>query len=322
MDNTQEINYSVTIKNNPDKETLYLINSYWSYKKGEFINKPKLLANEKNINLHDLILTIKEYSNVDLECNCGSCNETLKHEVTSQTQFISALKNSPLCKECIAKRKLKEEEENRKLIEIRRKEHELAEIKYRQHTAFNSAIERYKESKIHEDEARFMIQFINTCPNRISLSYYNENYLNFHKFKLLELIDIEENFADEYVVINYPEELKDLLVSEIKQELLGIKPTNTNTWSRLSFLLEKNKTYRNIHTPRFSGTLLIKEDVYLEKGTKCLYGVWDRDHDDAWLTLTPISDIIVAKNKPIHKEPEHIRDLLNRFLNNPENRDY
>ncbi|SDS99942.1 hypothetical protein SAMN05192545_2536 [Maribacter dokdonensis] len=322
MDNTQEINYSVVIKNNPGNETISLINSYWSYNKGEFINKPKLLANEKNISLYDLILTIKEYSHVDLECNCGSCNETLKQEVTSQTQFISILKNLSLCKECIAKRKLKEEEEKRKLIEIRRKEHELAEIKYRQQTAFNSAIERYKETRIHEDEARFMIHFINTCPNRISLSYYNENYLNFYKLKLLELIHIEENFADEYAVISYPEELKDLLVREINKNSLGTKPTIANTWSRLSFLLEKNKTYRNIHTPRFSGTLLIKEDVYLEKGTKCLYGVWDRDHNDAWLTLTPTSDIIVAKNTPIHKEPEHIRDLLNRFLDNPENRDY
>lgn len=322
MDNTQEINYSVIIKNNPDNETISLINSYWSYKKGEFINKPKQLANENNISLHDLFLTIKEYSNVQLECNCGSCNDIIKQEVTSQTHFISILKNLPLCKECIDKRKLKEEEENRKLIETRRKEHELAEIKYRQQTAFNSAIERYKETRIHEDEARFMIHFINTCPNRISLSYYNQNYLNFFKLKLLELIHIEENFADEYAVISYPEELKDLLVREINKNSLGTKPTNANTWSRLSFLLEKNKTYRNIHTPRFSGTLLIKEDVYLEKGTKCLYGVWDRDHDDAWLTLTPTSDIIVAKNKPIHKEPEHIRDLLNRFLDNPENRDY
>ena len=31
------------------KFSIILINSYWNYKKGEFINKPKQLANEKNI---------------------------------------------------------------------------------------------------------------------------------------------------------------------------------------------------------------------------------------------------------------------------------
>ncbi len=322
MGKTQEVSYTVIIKNDPDKDRLQLINQYWNFKESAFKNKPKQLSGKNNLTSHELFLIIKEYSFVNLECICPGCNKLTEVAISSQSHFLDSLRNSPLCEECKTKQKLKWEETKKKVIEIRQKNHELAQQKIERQGKFNWALNRYKETRFTDEQAKFMIHIIDTCPDKVSLSFYSEHFVILQKFKLLELIHIEENLAEKYVEIYYPEELREILENHINREHSESENQTYKTWSRLSFHLEKNKSYRNSNTPRFSGTIIFKEDIVIKKGTKCLYGVWDRDHDDAWLTLTPTSDIIVAKNKPIHKEPEHIANILNRFLVNPENRDY
>lgn len=322
MGKNREVSYTVVIKNDPDKAALHLIDLYWKFKEGEFTNKPTQLSKENNLTLHELFLIIKENSIVNLERNCGNCNKLNEVAVTSQSHFMGTLRNSPLCEECNTKQRLKWEETERKVIEIRRKNHELAQQKIERQGKFNWALNRYKETRFTDEQAKFMIHFMDTCPEKISLSFYSENYVVFYKFQLLDLIKIEENLAEKFVAIYYPVKLREILENHINRAHSESENQTYKSWSRLSFHLEKNKSYRNSNTPRFSGTIIFKEDIVIKKGTKCLYGVWDRDNDDAWLTLTPTSDIIVAKNKPIHKEPEHIANILNRFLDNPENRDY
>ncbi|APA64257.1 hypothetical protein [Maribacter sp. 1_2014MBL_MicDiv] len=322
MDNTQEIKYSVIIRNNPDDETLNLLNRYWLFEKGHFLNKPKKLAAEKKIRIRELFDIIKEYSHSILTINCKNCINLVERNVNSQSSFAELVRNKPLCKACEAIRKKENDEANKRILEIWKQEQEQQEKNNQSILRFYEAIQRFEETRFDNNEARFILNFIKNHGNIVSWAYYIENYSIYNKFKLLGLLEIEENTIDKYVTITYPEQLEGLLSELLKTEASTNEPKDSNPWSRLSFHLEKNKSYRNSNTPRFSGTIIFKEDIVIKKGTKCLYGVWDRDHDDAWLTLTPTSDIIVAKNKPIHKEPEHIRDLLNRFLDNPENRDY
>lgn len=319
MDNTQEINYSIIIKNNPDKPTLQLLNTYWFFEKGIFPNKPKQLSTENKLRIHDIYVVIKEYSYVELQYKCRTCDMILEQEVYSQSNFLQILKDEPICELCEIREELKIEEEINKLREQKEQEEKKKNELY---SKLNAAVEHFEETQFNKEEARFMLHFIREGIKKISFLNHGENYEVFYKFNLLGLIHLQENIVEKYLIVSYSHKLEDLLMNWLNKETSENKTQDTSSWSRLSFLLENNRSYRNSNTPRFSGTISFKEDIIIKKHTKCLYGVWDRPHDDAWFTLTSTSDIIVANNKPIHKEPKHIRDILNRFLDNPENRDF
>jgi hypothetical protein len=101
-------------------------------------------------------------------------------------------------------------------------------------------------------------------------------------------------------------------ISKLKKESSKSIPKD---WSRISFKLIKNSNWRDKNTPLFSGTIEFKQDIVIKAGTKCVYGVWSREDENQWLSITPVSDIIIAKNKSVDYEPEPLRTILNRFLN-------
>jgi len=112
------------------------------------------------------------------------------------------------------------------------------------------------------------------------------------------------------------------LIPQVKAHIKTIKEESSKSipkdWSRISFKLLRNKKKGDKNTPLFSGTVEFKQDIIIKAGTKCLYGIWSREDENQWLTITPVADIIVAKNKSVEYEAEPIRTILNRFLNNQE----
>lgn len=88
----------------------------------------------------------------------------------------------------------------------------------------------------------------------------------------------------------------------------------TRDWSRISFELFRNPRWMEKDTPLHSGTVTFKQDVLIKAGTKCLYGVWTRKNNNLWLSITPVSDIILSRNQRVDDEPEAIKTILNKFL--------
>lgn len=109
----------------------------------------------------------------------------------------------------------------------------------------------------------------------------------------------------------------DRLIPHLKTYInkLESKKKETKDWSRISFELIRNPNWKHQNTPLHSGTITFKQDIVIKAGTKCLYGVWARENKNLWLSITPVSDIIISKNRSVDYEPEPIRTILNRFLN-------
>jgi len=111
----------------------------------------------------------------------------------------------------------------------------------------------------------------------------------------------------------------DRLIPHLKTYINNLKSesskSKTKDWSRISFELIRNPNWKHQNTPLHSGTITFKQDIVIKAGTKCLYGVWARENKNLWLSVTPVSDIIVSTNKSVEYEPEPIRTILNRFLN-------
>lgn len=320
MEENEGIVYEVHFINSPDDEQKAMLLEYWQFIDGRFIHKPTALAKTNNTSIYDFRKFVSEFSYFSFSRFCKNCGVEILEKATSHTNFSDLKRRNKSCESCYEDEQLEFKRQQEKW----RKKEKIKQEKRNFNDKLNTRLQQFVYLKLTDYEVNFMLNFIKVSSNKIGRSYYDKHSVTFYKLSKNNLIEIEENLDEEYVTVHYSQKLEEVLTEHLNtlplqpQESTGTSRSSKKKrtpWSRLSFLLEKNNSYRSPNTPRFSGTITFKEDIVIRKGTKCLYGVWDRDNDKAWLSLTPTSDIIVSENNNLDAEPEHIRDVMERFLN-------
>tara|TARA_R110001583_G_scaffold96627_2_gene241008 strand:- start:2279 stop:3217 length:939 start_codon:yes stop_codon:yes gene_type:complete len=308
MENKNEVTYSTIINGNPDEQTEKLIDQYWLFEDGSFKTRPGKLAKSYGISLYELLRIINEYSYIEITKKCSHCDTEITIEANSQSKFKQELLHESFCSSCLAAKDqedLVEDQTNIKYNEVIEQNKELI-------NKLDEAVELFESNQLSYAEIKFMLQFIEMCPERISISYYTKHAFDLQRFNLLNLIHVDVNMAEEYVSVFYSEKLQNALKNYLNN--FSYKPSNSNFWTRMSFKLIKNKYHKNNKSPLFLGSFIIEEDMFIRKGTKCFYRVWSNENNNGWMVLSPITDFVISENKSIEKEPEHIRNLIYRFL--------
>ncbi len=312
MEENYPNNYEIKFKDNIDERSLDIVKRYWSFDGAEFKERPGQISKDFGWTHNKLIPVLRENSAVLISSTCLHCEMSFATQVYSQNEFLSLLKDSFLCPSCDLL--LQEKKEDFRIKEAQR-------IKEQLNLQLENAVNKRLWEQFNLAENVLLLKLIES----------NELKIDFEKLKkprFKEEKELLERFTDQGLIFcfkkpnssNYSFKFSNRLKHNIEKHISKLKKETSKKipkdWSRISFKLLRNKTRKDKNTPLFSGTVEFKQDIVIKAGTKCLYGVWSREDENQWLTITPVSDIIVAKNKTIEYEAEPIRTILKRFLNN------
>lgn len=312
MEKIENKKFEIIIDSKLDNDTNDILSRYWKFDGTEFPERIGEIGKKYDRYYTQLLQVVKKSSKAIIADYCLDCGVELKIEVTSQTKFMETYRGENRCNDC--------KEIHEKYLTQKKGEDRLRYYKNRI-LKFNKSVEERAWEKLSLEENRLLLRIIE-APNQ-NIDFGNFEYLpNSEKLKLVDkfislgLIDpgLEHDSEDNDFCFS------PILPNSLKQYL---KPFDSKSnehyskeWSRISFELKRNQGFRNSNTPLYNGTITFNQDVIIKAGTKCLYGVWARENDNTWLSVTPVSDIIVSQNNSIDNEPEPTRSILDRFLNN------
>lgn len=304
--------FKVIIDSRIDKETKEILYRYWNFKGVDFPEQIGKICSTYDRSTDQFYSSIRKYSKASITDYCFKCDQEVSLSAYSQKKFLEYYQGKNLCVSC---KKIETEK-----LAKERKERALQYIQYR-YSLLDEALEESPWLKLTQEENRMLLFFIES-PNQDvdsgpfkNLDIYTIREI-IEKFVSLGLLDRGSEFDWNDRAYGFSALLPEKLQSYLKQFEIKPKEHFSTSWSRISFELKKNKGFQNRDTPLNSGTIIFEEDVIIKAGTKCLYGLWPRENENTWLSITPVSDVIVSKNKSIDHEPEPIRLILRRIINN------
>jgi hypothetical protein len=324
MENQNEkiANLQVLISENCAKKEKEIINFYWEFKDTEFVNTPKQVKEVFEISKTDLTKIIATHSKISFYMYCESCNSFENQQVQSRTKYLEIIKakrqrNHPFAYKCDHCERLEQKKVS--------KEKEEAHKKLLQE--FDNAI----ESENWNNLTNFEREILSSCLE-----------MNFHQLKkkyggqlgkksFIKLIRALEKIASQNLIHlirngrdNYINDYQHLArLTEFKDEIKVSKKITPsygkthNESNELKFKLTINEHQNHPDSPLHAGTVTFKERIVIEPGVEYIFGLWQRAHENLYLTMTPIENLEkLPIQKRISSQPISLREGITDYLNN------
>jgi len=295
------------LNKNIDDWTKYIINSYWEFENGDFINTPTDLRNKFDISQHHLNKVVKDNSTTTLFLGkCIECNKNIESIETSQSAVKKKIEdNIFLCSDCLNKL-------NNKLSNY----------------TFSRKRE-YLKTYVIEKKLWLMLTpteldiltMISTYDNyfdffrKVLKPNYNKIYPIIERLNKIALIEREQdnNGNTQYVVLP---EIKKILNKNVKViDDINIKTTNKSTIiSDLSLNIPLNYNRRNTSQPHLMTIMSFDKDILIEKDKKYICSVWKNEDGSIDFKLTQLSKLENKNSYNNNKsKPKHISEIISKM---------
>ena len=320
--NTKIANLQVFISEKCSEREKEIINYYWEFKENENFRYPKQVANTFGIGLTELKRIIGTHSELSFDFFCQHCSRYELQTINSITRYIEITKvkrqrnfNSGFkCAKC------KQLDEEKVILEKKEAQKKLKQ-------KFEQAIENKNWNNLTNFEREVLISSLEMNFTELGKKYWNqlgkESYIKL--IKALEKIVNENlillfrkghhNYIYAYEHLSYLTEFKDE-IKPPKKIIPSYVQTNFET-NELKFKLTINENQYHPDSPLHAGTVTFKERIVIEPEVEYIFGLWNRAHENLYLTMTPIENLEnTAQTKRISKQPISLQQGITDFLNN------
>ena len=319
--NTKIANLQVFISENCSEHEREIINFYWDFKNGEFVNTPTNVKNTFGISQVKLGKIIREQSELSFFIYCKSCNSYENRIANTRSNYLDLIKVPRRisysfgfrCDYCI-------DQQREIAINERKKAHEKLEHKFEQ------AIEYKSWNNLTNFEREVLSSCIEMNFGPLKKKYCGplgkESFIKLiialEKIASQDLIQLIRNSRDNYIT-DYKYLTK---LSEFKEEIKPpkkIKSSHVHTdvdTNELKFKLTINENQYHPDSPLHAGTVTFKERIVIESGVEYIFGLWNRANENLYLTMTPLENLEKApQTKRISSQPKSIRQVMINYLN-------
>lgn len=319
---TKIANLKVLISQNCTDNEKEIINFYWEVKDTEIVNSPKKVTTTFGIDFTALKTIIKTHSEMSLYLFCEHCKSYEFQKINSSTNFnaltrLKRQRDSHLNFKCLHCTRLEEIKAT-----IAKKE---ANEKFLQ--KFENAIECKNWNNLNNFERDVLSDCLEMNFSQLANKYGGvlgkEGFIKLiralEKIASQYLIRLIRNSNDNYIASYqcFPKlfEFKEEIKVPVKKSLVYNKMDTMG--NELRFKLTINEHQYHPDSPMHAGTVTFKERIVIEPDVEYIFGLWQRAHENLYLTMTPLEKLQkLPIQKRINSQPVLLRQAMIDYLNN------
>lgn len=311
-------NIKANVTDDCPKDYVDAIKMYWQINNEKFTYLVRTVSDKFNLSQPELIKIIKQFSNVSLYRFCNGCGSYERHQAKNRSVFNYITKN-------LEQQKVRCEYCTKQKLEVG------LEYKRNKNVEFdplNNAIKNENWNNLSDFERQVLYNCLKM--NFHQIKYHYGNILGRkHFIKLIialenianqNLIILNRNFANNYIFdYHYLDKLleyRDHIYSEAKSQTTNKNSFNqgsdTNT---IKMTLTFNTNQKHPYSPRYSGLINFEERIVINPNIEYIFGHWQRDNNNMYLTLTPLEEINKQPNqRSIESLPISLQEGIADFL--------
>jgi len=299
-----------------------IISDYWKISFNaknlpEFSPHPNDLAMKYKLRIHELNKLVRKNSHCTIHHDpCTKCGELKDEIVYIRTDFKSKFQKKPenfVCTECIQLQKQKRIEElAQQDIDFKNRIKETLKTavqKKRWLMLTNEEIEILRKMAILKEKSKIIRDIFNGNPSDKAM------WATINKIERTHLLYIERGSNYSIIEFWFPENIENILPCDNTPSSITKEDKTHDVQKILNTLLLKNTSKSNNRQPDFLGLLEWEKPIKIDASVMYNYVGWITKEGNIIINIQTLDSVEQkVRHHEIEKQPEHIREALNKFI--------